>query len=140
MKLKGFYPKRKILSLPKLIRVDILNDINTYIEILKDPTNKTQNELNFLIQDSLNKNHFNSDIARRVKFYYDNSPRFYGLARTNKPNIPTRPVIVFYDTHHYNLSKFLAKPIQSILGKIYHFIKDSWHFKIKIDNNNIIMK
>ena len=46
-------------------------------------------------------------------------PRFYGLPKVHKANVPLRPIVSFVNSPTYNLSKFLCKIISPLLKNTY---------------------
>ena len=54
-------------------------------------------------------------------------PRFYGLAKIHKANLPLRPIVSFVNSPTYNLSKFLCKIVSPLLKNLYS-VKNSNEF------------
>ncbi len=64
------------------------------------------------------------------KYIYPTSstaPKFYGLPKIHKPDIPLRPITSSRGSITYNLSKHLAQILAPIVGKTDSFIKNSVH-------------
>ena len=58
-------------------------------------------------------------------------PRFYGLPKILKANLPLRPIVQFVNSPTYNLSKFLCK-IVSPLSKNSYCVKTLMNLQIYI--------
>jgi hypothetical protein len=56
------------------------------------------------------------------------SPRFYGLPKIHKPEIPLRPVVSFVNYPTYGVSSFLAKILSPVVGNTENTVKNSCPF------------
>ena len=56
------------------------------------------------------------------------SPRFYGLPKIHKPEIPLRPIVSFVNSPTYGVSSFLAKMLSPVVGNTENIVKNSCHF------------
>ena len=70
--------------------LSLLNNRNTYSILKSDPTGKTQRGLN--ASDGL-------------------SPRFFGLPKIHKPEIPLRPIVFFVNSPTYGFSSFFGENV-----------------------------
>jgi hypothetical protein len=71
--------------------LSLLNDRNTYSILKSDPTGKTQRVLNAKLL-LLRKSNIISKATYEKLYSSDGlSPRFYGLKKIHKPEIPLRP-------------------------------------------------
>ena len=74
---------------------------NTYLILKSDPTGKTQRVLNAKLL-LLRKSNIISKATYEKLYSSDGlSPRFYGLPKIHKPEIPLRPNVSFLNTPTY---------------------------------------
>ena len=135
------YPDRVILSADKgncVVVMDkhdyrekalsLLNNINTYSILKSDPTGKTQRGLNAKLL-LLKKSNIISKATYEKLYSSDGlSPRFYGLPKIHKPEIPLRPIVSFVNSPTYGVSGFLAKILSPVVGNTENTVKNSCHF------------
>ena len=96
---------------------NLLFDNSTYLQLPSKP-----NPLNALVSD-INKFVWqlrkSDKISQSEYFTFRCSngvmPRFYGLLKVHKANVPLRPIVSFVISPTYNLSKFLCKNISPLL-------------------------
>ena len=76
-----------------------------------------------------------SNIIRKTtyeKLYSSDgqSPRFYGLPKIYKPEIPLRPIVSFVNSPTYGVSIFFAKILSpvNVVGNTENIVKNSCHF------------
>jgi len=58
----------------------------------------------------------------------ENSPKFNGLPKVHKPNIPLRPIVSCIGSITYTCSKFIADILSPLVGKTKHHISNSQQF------------
>ena len=93
--------------------LSLLSDKNTYTVLKSDPTGKTQRDLNAKLL-LLKKSNIISETTYKMLYSSDGlSPRFYGLPKIHKPEIPLRPIVSFVNSPTYGVSSFLAKILWS---------------------------
>ena len=56
------------------------------------------------------------------------SPRFYGLPKIHKSEIPLRPIVSFVNSPTYGFSSFLANILSPVVGNTENTVKNSCHF------------
>ena len=56
------------------------------------------------------------------------TPRIYGLPKIHKPDVPFRPIVSFYSSPIYQLSKHLSIILSPLVGKTTSFVKNSAEF------------
>ena len=59
-------------------------------------------------------------------------PKFYGLPKVHKNNVPLRPIVSSIGSITYKTAKFLASILSPLVGKTEHFVKNSIQFVKKI--------
>ncbi len=108
--------------------LSLLSDKNTYTVLKSDPTGKTQRDLNAKLL-LLKKSNIISETTYKMLYSSDGlSPRFYGLPKIHKPEIPLRPIVSFVNSPTYGVSSFLAKILSPVVGNTENTVKNSYHF------------
>ena len=64
-------------------------------------------------------------------------PKFYGLPKIHKANMPMRPIVSSIGSITYNCSKHLAELISPLIGKTDHHIKNSLEFSRAIKEQTV---
>ena len=62
-------------------------------------------------------------------------PKFYGLPKIHKPDVPLRPIVASQGSPTYNLAKYLAG--KSFVGKSEHYVVNSKKFITKIEQTKL---
>ena len=87
---------------------DLLDNRNTYSQLKNDPTKTTERKLNKILLELKKSEKISESLYKRLHSSDGLPPRFYGLPKIHKPQIPLRPIISFVDSPKYNLSSYLA--------------------------------
>jgi len=89
----------------------LINDTNTYrkIKMKPNPIIAIEHDVNKFLWRRAKENKMTSPVYSTLKCNKSVSPKFYGLPKVHKVNIPLRPIDSFIGSPTYNLSKFLAK-------------------------------
>ncbi len=64
----------------------------------------------------------------------DQPPRFYGLPKVHKTNMPMRPIVSSIATISYQCAHFIATILSPLVGKTEHHVKKSADFAKEIHN------
>ena len=64
-------------------------------------------------------------------------PRFYGLPKVHKADMPLRPIVSSIGSIMYTSAKYLSKVLSPLVGKNKHFIKNSKHFASEMKNKRV---
>ena len=69
-------------------------------------------------------------------------PKFYGLPKIHKPDVPLRPIVAFQGSPTYNLAKYLAEILKPLVGNSEHHIVNFKELlqKLKLDEKKIEIK
>ena len=114
-----------------------LNDTNTYKKLNQDPTLKVQEDLIEQLSKIRNDNEIDDKLYRKL---YPNKtliPRMFGQPKIHKQNYPLREVVDSYGSPTKEINTHIAKIIQPLVGKTRHYVKNSQHFKEKIENMTV---
>ena len=91
---------------------EVLEDTNTYKAIQADPTSKLKNKLISILRRIKNATGLQDNIYRKMYPTGASPPRFYGLPKIHKNNIPLRPIVSSIGSVAYGLAKVLADIIK----------------------------
>lgn len=112
-----------------------LEDETTYSKIDRDPTRKTESELQKLLTDVFKfvppeKKH----LYNRLLCHTGSAPAIYGLPKIHKPNVPLRPIVDYTRSPLHSLSGYLHSVLRPLVGRTSTYVKDSADFVDKIRN------
>ena len=106
----------------------LLNDEKTYKKLKGDPTRKYKAELGNVLRDLKDRKIITPDLHRKLYPTVDQPPRFYGLPKVHKNNIPLHPIVSSIGTITYECVKYLADVLSPLMGKTEHHVKNSKEF------------
>ena len=104
---------------------DILEDTNTYRVIQNDPTNKLKSKLINILRRTKAATGLQENIYRKMYPTGASPPRFYGLPKIHKKNIPLRPIVSSIGSVAYGVAKVLANIIKPLMGCTEHHVQNS---------------
>ena len=64
-------------------------------------------------------------------------PKFYGLPKIHKPDVPLRPIVASQGSPTYNLAKYFAEILKHLVGKPEHHVVNSKEFITKIEQTKL---
>ncbi|XP_076045760.1 uncharacterized protein LOC143028003 [Oratosquilla oratoria] len=64
-------------------------------------------------------------------------PKFYGLPKVHKENIPLRPIVAFRNSPTYHLASYLAKLLRPLVTDSPHMLQNSADFIERIKGLNL---
>lgn len=108
---------------------ELLFDNNVYLPINRDPTFTSQKKVNDLLKTAKYKKHISHTIYKQLVITNSVTPKFYGLPKIHKPNIPLRPIVSSIDSPLHKLSKFLSDILTiSLATRTSYNTKDTFTF------------
>ena len=107
---------------------DLLDNRNTYSLLKNDPTKTTECKLNKILLELKKSEKISESLYKRLHSSDGLPPRFYGLPKIHKPQIPLRPIVSFVDSPTYNLSSYLANILEPLVGNTNCHVKNSYEF------------
>ena len=107
---------------------EILEDTNTYRVIQTDPTSRLKNKLIGILRRIKTATGLQDNIYRKMYPTGASPPRFYGLPKIHKENIPLRPIVSSIGSVAYGLAKVLADIIKPLMGCSEHHVQNSQKF------------
>ena len=71
----------------------LLDDTNTYNPITSDPTTKLNNRLINILKMMKGEGNIDENICKKVYPTGASAPKFYGLPKIHKEDVPLRPIV-----------------------------------------------
>ena len=95
----------------------LLNDNDIYSKLVtkRNPLNNITKDVNDFVYQLLLDNKIKQDKYYWLRCSKAVMPRFYGLPKIHKVNVPLRPIVSFVNSPTYNISKFLSKIIKPLM-------------------------
>ena len=117
-----------------------LLDPSTYRSISNDPTTNYKNKLVNLLKAITTEGEIDETLYKRLYPTGAGSPKFYGLPKIHKEEIPLKPIVSSIGAATYETAKELARILKPLVGKsIYHvhntqdFIQQNKDIKLQED-------
>ena len=95
--------------------LSLLNDDNTYKKLDKDPTQCMERKLNTLLLQLKKKGAIPNELYNRLRSSGGLIPLLYGLPKLHKADVPLRPIVSFFSSPTYHLSKYLSKLLAPLI-------------------------
>ena len=121
----------------------LLQDPNTYQTIPTDPTTKLKNRLISKVKKIKLDTRMEDTTYRRMYPTGAVIPKFYGLPKVHKENIPLRPIVSSIGSVSYGVAKEIARIIKPLVGSTEHHVNNSKEFieemkKMKLEEGECI--
>ena len=116
---------------------NMLKDTYTYKKLTKDPTSKYKKELSEFIRELKQKEERDFVLSRQLYPTTETPPKFYGLPKKDKPNMPLCPIVSSVGSITYDSAKYLAKVLSPLVGQMEHHVKNSKHFATVISDKTV---
>ncbi|XP_076047286.1 uncharacterized protein LOC143028808 [Oratosquilla oratoria] len=115
----------------------LLQDTQTYTIVPQDPTKKLQAKVERELKE-LRENRIINDVEWKKMRPGDSTiPKFYGLPKVHKENIPLRPIVAFRNSPTYHLASYLAKLLRPLVTDSPHMLQNSADFIERIKGLNL---
>ena len=88
--------------------LSMVKNNNTYNCIKKDPSSALQSRMNSLLLTLMKKKEISQNLYQRICRSDGITPQIYGLPNIHKPDVLLRPIVSFYSSPTYYLSKHLC--------------------------------
>ncbi|XP_075742243.1 uncharacterized protein LOC142795782 [Rhipicephalus microplus] len=109
-------------------KVSALLEGDAYTQLVKDPTNQAQTQLNKLLAEIFKLYLDLGALYLRLICRNGSAPSFYGLPKIHKPDFPLRPIVDFTSSPCRALSKFLHQIFAPLTRKTPTHVRDASHF------------
>ena len=116
---------------------DLLQDTSTYRTIKGDPTSKLKNRLISILKKIKAETGMQDNIYKKMYPTGASPPKFYGLPKIHKKNIPLRPIVSSIGSVSYGVAKELSKIIKPLMGCSIHHVHNSTQFAEEIKKTKI---
>ena len=132
--------KRIILTADKGVALVVLNkedyvekaehllNQKTYKKIKEDPTSRQKAKLIRILKKIKAEGGINEEKYKKMYPTGAGCPKFYGLPKLHKHDIPLRPIVSSTGTVSYNTSKELANILKPLVGWTSHHLKNTKDF------------
>ncbi|XP_068720552.1 uncharacterized protein [Montipora capricornis] len=110
----------------------LLDDTNTYEKRTSDPTRAIKNKLIQTLKEWRKEKRIPNYLYNQLYPTAENVPKFYGLPKIHKKDVPLRPIVSSIGSVMYDTAKFLAKIMKPLVGLNSHHIVNSEDFVNKI--------
>ena len=107
---------------------DLLYDKKTYKEIPTDPTNKLKTKLISLLKKIKADGGIEEQLYKKMYPTGAVAPKFCGLPKIHKRDIPLRPIVSCRGSISYEVAKELSRILRPLVGKSPHHIKNTGDF------------
>ena len=99
---------------------ELLEDTNTYRTIQSDPTSRLKNKLVNILRKIKAETGMQENTYRKMYPTGVSPPKFYGLPKIHKKNIPLMPIVSIIGSVSYGMAKELARIIKPLMGCSHH--------------------
>ena len=103
----------------------LLEDKGTYKTLKVDPTNRMKTKLINLLKKIKSEGGINDNHYRKMYPTGKVPPKFYGLPKVHKRDIPLRPIVSSRGFISYEVAKELARILKPLVGSSPHHIKNT---------------
>ena len=94
----------------------LLDDTNTYEKLTPDPTRAIKNNLIQTLKKWRKEERIPNYLYNQLYPTAENVPKFYGLPKIHKKDVPLRPIVSSIGSVMYDTAKFLAKIMKPLLA------------------------
>ena len=112
----------------------LLDDTNTYKPITSDPTTKLKNKLVNILKMIKGEGNIDENTYKRVYPTGVSAPKFYGLPKIDKEDVPLRPIVSSIGSVTYGVAKERSRILKSLVGNSIHRVNNSKEFAEEIRN------
>ena len=105
---------------------ELLEDKKTYKEISTDPTNKLKTKLVSLLKKIKEDGGINDQLYKKMYPTGADAPKFYGLLKIHKRDIPLRPTVSSRGSINYEVAKELIRIFKTTSRKILIPHQEHW--------------
>ena len=118
-------------------KVLALLNTQTYKELKSDPTAKIERKICSKLSDVKKSGMLSQKVYGHLRPSATVCPKFYGLPKIHKPDVPLRPIVASQGSPSYNLAKYLAEILKPLVGKSEHHVVNSKEFITRIEQTKL---
>ena len=108
--------------------LNIIGDQNTYKDLKADPTPTLQTRMNTILLSLKKQEKLSPNLYSLLHSPNGMTSQMHGLPKSHKPDVPLRPIVFFYMSPTYQLSKHLCHLLSPLVGNTPTHIKNSSDF------------
>ena len=112
----------------------LLEDTTTYERLKKDPTSKFSNKLKDTLKRLKETDRLSLEQYRKLYPTVSDVPKFYGLPKVHKKEVPLRPIVASRGSIMYETARFVADILSPLVGHTDHHIHNSADLVEKLSN------
>ena len=112
----------------------LLDDTNTYKPIKSDPTTKLKNKLINILKMMKEERSIDDNTYKEVYPTGASAPKFYGLPKIHKEDVPLRPIVSSIGSVTYGVAKELSTIWKPLVGNSSYHVNNSREFAEEIRN------
>ena len=116
---------------------DLLQDTSTYRTIKGDPTSRLKNRLITILKKTKAESGMQDNTYKKMYPTGASPPKFYGLPKIHKKNIPIRPIVSSIGSVSYGVARELSKIIKPLMGCSIHQVQNSTQFAEEMKRTRI---
>ena len=116
---------------------DLLQDTSTYRTIKGDPTSRLKNRLITILKKIKAESGIQDNTYKKMYPTGASPPKFYGLPKIHKKNIPLMPIVSSIGSVSYGVAKELFKIIKPLMGCSIHHVQNSTQFAEEMKRTRI---
>ena len=105
-----------------------MEDTSTYRPIPTDPTTKPKNRLINILKKMKTESEMDDNTYKRMYPTGVSAPKFYGLPKIHKREVPLRPIVSSIGFVTYRVAKKLSRISKSLVGKSIYHVTNSKEF------------
>ena len=94
----------------------MLNDTSTYKKRNRNPLAALERKMYSLLLQLNRSEQIPDRLYQRLRSSSEVTPRIYGLPNVHKPDVPLRPIVSFYTSPTYQLSRHLSPILTPLVG------------------------
>ena len=106
----------------------MLKDVSVYEQLKKDPSAGLERKMNSTLLQLNRCGKIPDFLYNRLRSSGGQTPRIYGLPKIHKDDVPLRPIVSFYTSPTYELSKHLSYILSPLVGNTSSFVMNSKDF------------
>ena len=111
---------------------ELLDDTNTYKPITTDPTTKLKNRLINILKLMKGEGKIDENTYRKIYPTGASAPKFYGLPKIHKEDVPLRPIVSSIGSVTYEVAIELSRILKPLVGNSIHHVNNSQEFAEEI--------
>ena len=103
----------------------LLDDRKTYLPLKKDPTSRYTTKLVDILKRLKAEGELDQQLYWRLYPTASDVPKFYGLPKVHKKDVPLRPIVASRGSITYATARLVADILAPIVGNTEHHLKNS---------------